>query len=220
MGPAILAQLLETLRRASLRPIPDALQEARYPGFYQIFLDGDPKYVGKTSRSIRVRLREHVSKLRGRIDLERVAAKFAFVEDPSLVDISENALIDFFGEHGLAEWNATGFGSKVTGYGRGKQVASEWAKQYPADLDWPIEAGSPVPILLDDLARQIGSAAPITFSLPTSQRTEFKKDHAEPIEVPESEKGFQDWVKVVRQFLAPGWKVEIQPLGWYIVKDD
>lgn len=220
LGPAILAQLLETLRRAPLRPIRDALKEARHPGFYQIFLDGDPKYVGKTSRSIRARLREHVSKLRGRVELERVGAKFAFVEDPSLVDVSENALIDYFGEHGLAEWNATGFGSKVTGYRRGKQIASQWAQKYPANLDWPITAGRAESISLYDLIKQIASASPITFSLPKSQRPQFRKDHQEPIAVAEGERGFQEWVDLVRGSLAPGWKVETHPMGWYVVKRD
>lgn len=219
LGPAILAQLLETLRRSPPLPIVEALKEAKYPGFYQIFLDGDPKYIGRTTRTIRARLREHVGKIRGRIPLDRIAAKFAFVEDPSLVDVSENALIQFFAEHGLADWNTSGFGSKVPGYRRGRQVASEWAEQFPADHAWPVEAGDEDPMSLYDLIRQVGRGAPITFSLPMSFRSAFRRDHAGDLSIPTSQRTFEEWVLMIEERLAPGWHIEKQASGWYVVRE-
>ncbi|MDP1861447.1 MAG: hypothetical protein Q8K82_22445 [Gemmatimonadaceae bacterium] len=41
VGPAILAQLLEKLDRIATMPLAAALN-ARYPGFYQIFVAGAP----------------------------------------------------------------------------------------------------------------------------------------------------------------------------------
>src|SRR6185437_7163950 len=92
VGPAILAQLLEKLERIPTMPLMNALG-ARYPGFYQLFMGGHPKYIGKTARPIGQRLKEHARKLRHRtgIDLDAISCKYAFVEDPSLVDVAEGA---------------------------------------------------------------------------------------------------------------------------------
>jgi hypothetical protein len=76
VGPAILAQLLEKLSHIPAKPLRESLN-AQYPGFYQLFLEGQSKYIGKTARPISERLREHVKKLRGRVPLDRVSCKFA-----------------------------------------------------------------------------------------------------------------------------------------------
>lgn len=222
LGPAILAQLLEKLRHIPLRPITTAIDEAKHPGFYHIYLDGEPKYIGKTSRAIGQRLREHVGKLRGRqgIDIDKVGCKYAFVEDPSLIDVSEGELISYFSQHGLAEWNTTGFGSKVPGYGRARQVASDWSEQYPPDLDHLIEAGSDDPIELYELVRQVAREAPTTFSVPTQHRGAFLRDHPKPLSVPREERPFREWAAEIEARLADGWFIDRQAPGWYIAKRD
>lgn len=199
-------------------PIQEAVKEAKHPGFYQILLDGEAKYIGRTARTIRVRLREHTKKLRGRIKLERVTCKYAFVEDPSLVDVSENALINYFTEHGLADWNASGFGSKVTGYGRGRQAVSDWAAEYPPDLDWPIPIEFTEQSMdLHTLIRRINAQAPITFSIPRKHRKEFRSDHSDPIEISRNELPFREWVSLIEGALTEGWTVDRQALSWYVV---
>ena len=219
VGPAILAQLLEKLEDIPRVPLLDAL-DAKYPGFYQLIYDGNPKYIGKTARPIGARLREHVGKLYGRrgIDLSKMDCRFAFVEDPSLVDVAEGALISFFAERGLAEWNASGFGSKVSGHGRGGQRASKWSLEYPPDLSLPITAGSDAPISVAALAKQIIADAPITLSVPNKYRTAFNAEHGELRRVPAAEMPFQQWVESLERMLSPGWRVDRQAESWYIEK--
>lgn len=218
IGPAILAQLREKLERIPLVSISDAL-DAKYAGFYQIFVAGEPKYIGKTARPIGQRLREHARKLAKRrgIDFATVTCRYAFVEDPSLVDVAEGALIEFFGAQGLAEWNTSGFGSKVTGHGRGAQAASEWAQSYPPDLDAVVEIEGPEVMSLFDLVRQVKSGAPITLSVPRKFVERFAEDHPMPI-VPKTRKlPFAKWVAVIEEYLHADWMVRREAESWYVV---
>jgi len=219
VGPAILAMLLEKLEHIPRTPLLQSL-DARYPGFYQLFLRGEPKYIGKTARPVGVRLKEHVSKLYGRqgIDLADMECRYAFVEDPSLVDVAEGALIAFFSERGMADWNTSGFGSKVPGHGRGGQRASAWAEVYPPDLRLPIGAGHEAPITIFLLAQQIIKEAPITLSIPTQFRAAFKAAHSAPRAIPFAELPFEEWVRYLEGRLEPGWIVDRKPSGWYIVQ--
>ena len=219
VGPAILVMLLEKLKRIPLMPLLDAL-DAPYPGFYQLFLEEKPKYIGKTARPVGQRLSEHVSKLYGRkgIDLAKMQCRYAFVEDPSLVDVAEGALISFFAKQGLADWNASGFGSKVTGHGRGGQKASKWSVEYPPDLSLLLTVGSGDPISVAALAGQIIKDAPITLSVPKAFRTAFREDHHESISVPIASLPFEKWVELLERRLAYGWRIDRKPEGWYIVR--
>jgi hypothetical protein len=219
VGPAILAQLLKKLETIPLSSVTNAL-DGKYPGFYQLFHKRQPVYIGKTARPIGDRLREHAKKLRDRegIDLAEVECRYAFVEDPSLVDVAEGALISFFGERGLAEWNQTGFGSKVTGHGRGGQAASKWAGKFLPKLDLPIEAGSDSPISVHTLHGQIRKKAPLTFSVPTAFRAAFLKQHSKKTSIPRAVRPFREWVDDLESRLARGWEVERTAMSWYITK--
>jgi hypothetical protein len=215
VGPAILSQLLEKLACIPVKPLRESL-DAPYPGFYQLFLEGQPKYIGKTARPISERLREHVKKLRGRVRLERVSCKFAFVEDPSLVDVAEGALIRFFSSHGLAEWNLSGFGSKDTGYGRSRQATSEFSAIFPPDLDFPVTAGGNEPLLLGTIQMQIKRQAPLPFSIPRGHQPRFRREHPVPILFSLETLPFSGWVARFEAHLAPGWRVARQAEGWYV----
>ncbi len=221
VGPAILAQLLQKLDRLATMPLPEAL-DAKYPGFYQIFIDGEPKYIGKTARPVGARLREHSKKLRGRkgIDFANVTYRYAFVEDPSLVDVAEGALIDFFAARGLADWNTTGFGSKVSGHGRGGQEASDWAKQFPSDLEMLIAGDGPMPLSLDAIVRQVASRSPITLSVPVKLREQFQREHDGIIGDGSSQRSFKQWIELIEDRLAPKWRLDRKAESWYIVRDE
>lgn len=216
VGPAILAQLLEKLRTLEIRPLADGMN-APHPGFYQLFLDGQPVYIGKTSRTVGERLGEHVKKLRGRVPPERIGCRFAYVEDPSLVDMAEGALIKFFDARGEAEWNRSGFGSKTTGYGRAGTRGADWDTEFPPDLNWPLQAGSNYPITLDALIRMIARRAPIPFSIPRTHRTAFNAAHTGTLNVAEETQTFRQWAELVERHLAAGWTIQRESRSWYIV---
>lgn len=219
VGPAILAQLLEKLDRLSTMPLHEAL-DAKYPGFYQIFLDGKPKYIGKTARPVGARLKEHTKKLRGRngIDVATITCRYAFVEDPSLVDVAEGALIDFFAARNMADWNTTGFGSKVSGHRRGEQEASDWAKEYPPDLDVVIDIEGELPRPLYPIIRQVAARSPITLSVPKNSRVDFQREHSAIVGTGMTERSFSAWIAMIDGLLAPGWVIDKKPESWYIVR--
>lgn len=219
VGPAILYQLLEKLRGLPNHSMSEGL-EAEHPGFYQLLLDEKPVYIGKTSRAIGARMREHVRKLRGRLSTERVTCRFAYVEDPSLVDVSENVLIRFFDELEATEWNHSGFGSKATGYGRAGQSTSDWGAQYPPDLDWPVEAGAGEEQTLKQIIDQLNRGAPITFSIPRKYRKAFDADHSNTIVEKITTMPFSEWVQWVEERLAPEWRIEKTSTGWYVTKKE
>ena len=216
VGPAILVQLLEKLRQLEGRPLADCLA-ASYPGFYQLFLDGRPVYIGKTSRPIGVRLGEHIKTIRGRIPHHRVGCRFAYVEDPSLVDMAEQALIRFFESFGEADWNRSGFGSKTTGYGRAGTRGANWDTDFPPDFGWPVEAGSVRPMTLAQLIRMINCNAPITFTIPTKLYGAFSAAHATSLNVVGATLPFRQWATFIERQLAAGWKIERQARSWYVV---
>lgn len=215
VGPAILTQLLQKLRQLEAVPLLAALK-ANYPGFYQLFLDGKPVYIGKTARPIGDRLAEHSKKISGRIPLERLTCKFAYVEDPSLVDVAEGTLINFFSVSEGGEWNRSGFGSKVTGYNRGRQSGSDWEAQFPPDLRWPIKAGAAQLMTLADLIKQIARNSPITFSLPKTHQTAFIATHPNRIHVPLQTRPFEDWIAFIERKISGDWAIDRQASAWYV----
>jgi hypothetical protein len=218
LGPAILAQLLQTLRRVPAMRVKKAIEMGKYPGFYQLVIEGQPVYVGKSSRPVGTRLREHLKKLSGRsgIDLDVVTVKFAFVEDPSLVDLSEDQLISFFAAHGEADWNQSGFGSKVSGYGRGRQKASEWDLKYPSDVERSIELQA-FSGTLYAFVRALAKKAPVTVSVPSEHRPSFKRCHPTTVDIEAAAMPFSDWGTVLNERLATGWSIDRQPTAWYLV---
>jgi hypothetical protein len=216
-GPAILAQVLEkisALPQVALEGV--TVRSAAYPGFYQLFQNGESKYIGRTIRPVGARLREHVRKLRGRIPLAAMTCRYLFVEDLSLVGLSEDSLIAYFHPLGLDEWGKMGFGSKATGHGRAGQT-SEWHAANPPDLNWLVTAGGVTPRTLRQLILEIARAAPLVISIPTKFRHQFDNDFPETASVPEITQPFSDWMTLVEGLLGEKWRIDRQPMAWYVV---
>jgi hypothetical protein len=218
-GPAILAQVREQLDILSIIPVDsDEAKGARYPGFYQLLSNEESKYIGRTIRPIGQRLREHIKKLRGRIPLEEIGCRFLYVEDLSLVGLSEDSLIAFFHPKGLDEWGKQGFGSKVTGHGRADQ-ASAWHEAHPPDLTWPITITGRSRSLLQHVT-EIAKQAPITISIPRRFKAGFSARFAEPIAASEQTRTFADWMTDLERILQPNWTIDRKPMAWYIIPVD
>lgn len=231
VGPAILAQVYAKLDRLPRLPLGAVAAErskkledahrqfpgvSEYRAFYQLFFKGESKYVGKTTRGVAVRLFEHQRKLFGRvgINLDDVECKYVFVEDPSLVDMAEGSLISYFG--GMASWNASGLGSKVTGAGRLDQKQSEWQRTYPPDFSVTVEAGGDEPMTLFALLKQLAVWAPVTLAIPKVQRSAFQADHPTAFDIRRVELLWVDWVKLLESHLAEGWAIERGTENWHV----
>lgn len=218
-GPAILAQVLEKIENLPIMPLLDVAKEsaAVYPGFYQLFRNNESVYVGRTIRPVGQRLGEHARKLRGRVPLSEMGARFLFVEDLSLVGLSEDAMIAYFHPLGLDPWGKMGFGSKATGFGRAGQE-SDWHEAFHADLGLMVMAGHAQPKTLRQLIVSIAKGAPLVFSIPRQLVADFDRDHPASFVVYPHERPFTDWIADVEARLANGWRVDRKPMAWYIVR--
>jgi hypothetical protein len=219
-GPAILAQVLEKIENLPILPLTDVAKEtaAVYPGFYQLFRNNESVYVGRTIRPVGQRLGEHARKLRGRVPLSQMGARFLFVEDLSLVGLSEDAMIAYFHPLGLDPWGKMGFGSKATGFGRAGQE-SDWHEAFHADLVLMVQAGHVQSKTLRQLIASIARGAPLVLSIPRQLVVQFDKDHPAPFVMYPHERPFTEWIADVESRLATGWRVDRKPMAWYIVRD-
>lgn len=212
------------------RLVPE-LRVADYPGFYQLFRNDDPVYVGRAA-SIAKRLAQHRKRLQGRVALAEMQCRFLVVEDPSLIAISEQTMISYFGET-ESPWQTLGFGSNATGVGRLAQE-SKWYAQYPPDLSYEVTVGGEwrIPrtgpnkgyrrkeLTLRQLVLQIAKGAPVTLSIPRKQKRRF--DEAHPGEQLEDAKTgtFASWIELLEARLQADWRVERRPMAWYIMPAD
>lgn len=217
-GPAILAQVLEQLEELPLMPLSEAAKSAKFPGFYQIFHNGKSRYIGRTVGRLGARLSNHIKRTRGRIPIEEMTCRYLYVEDLSLVGLSEDTLISYFHPRGLDEWGKSGFGSKVTGYNRAGQT-SGWDNLYPPDLELLITAGGER-TSIDSLIQEIARHSPITFSVPRWAKARLRSDFPAAFAVPQVRKSFQAWVDDIGARLAPTWRIARQPMAWYVVPVD
>lgn len=219
-GPAILAQVREKISDLPLTPLDDiTLERAPFPGFYQLFRNGGSVYVGRTIRPIAQRLTEHARKLRGRVRLTEMTVRYLFVEDLSLVGLSEDAMITYFHPLGLDAWGKMGFGSKAPGYGRARQQ-SEWHEANPPDLSFPVIAGNARALTLRQLISSVAQGAPVVLSVPVEHRTRFDTDHSARLREAVRERPFAEWIADIEARLAPGWRLSRQAMGWYLVHAD
>ena len=220
-GPAILAQVLEKMENLPILPLTNVTKEsaAIFPGFYQLFRNDESVYVGRTIRPVGQRLGEHARKLRGRVPLSEMGARFLFVEDLSLVGLSEDAMIAYFHPLGLDPWGKMGFGSKATGFGRAGQE-SDWHEAFHSDLGLVVQAGHAQPKTLRQLVASIAKGAPLVLSIPRQLVVQFDKDHPALFVMYPHERPFTEWIADVESRLAGGWRVDRKPMAWYIVHDD
>jgi hypothetical protein len=219
-GPAILAQVLEKISSLPISLLTDVAKEsaAVYPGFYQLFRKSESVYVGRTIRPVGQRLGEHARKLRGRVPLTEMGARFLFVEDLSLVGLSEDAMIAYFHPLGLDPWGKMGFGSKATGFGRAGQE-SGWHDAFHADLSIAVQAGHAQPRTLRQLVASIAKGAPLVLSIPRQLVARFDEDHPGVFVTYPHTRAFTEWIADVESRLASGWRVDKKPMAWYIVRD-
>jgi hypothetical protein len=147
-----------------------------------------------------------------------MTARYLFVEDLSLVGLSEDAMIAYFHPLGLDSWGKMGFGSKATGFGRAGQ-ASEWHEANPPDLSFPVQAGHTRPKTLRQLVAIVAQGGPLVLSVPDTHRIQFDQDHPSANVVPPRELPFQEWIREIESKLARGWRIDKRPMAWYIVPD-
>jgi len=167
---ALLSRLIEvldtldysTLSASNVADIPEE------QGVYQLFLDGNLVYIGKTDADagLNKRLSRHARKIMHRVDLDpaRVAFKAVRIFVFTAVDL-EADLIRHYGGVKLIGWNGSGFGSNDPGRERDttRVDPKNFDAQFPIDIDrslaFAVEQGETAAAALSRLK----DALPYTF---------------------------------------------------------
>jgi hypothetical protein len=126
------------LSSASLKDIPEE------QGVYQLFLDGQLVYVGKTDAEagLHRRLSRHSRKILHRVDLDPIRVSFKAVRIFVFTAMDLEAdLIRHYGGVKKIDWNGSGFGSNDPGRERDttKVKPENYDAKFPIDVDRKIE---------------------------------------------------------------------------------
>lgn len=182
---ALLARLVATLdamQRAPLKTdILDKIPETQ--GVYQIFLDEQLVYIGKTDAEAGLcqRLRRHHRKTQHRIGLDtaRLSFKAVRIYVFTAVDL-ETQLINHYGGRSKVVWNGSGFGSNDPGRERDttKYKNEHFDLKYPIDIDLEIAMKRATSKVADDILAALKEALPYVFRYQSAGK-KSRKAHAD-----------------------------------------
>lgn len=143
-------------------------------GVYQLFLDNDLVYIGKTDgeAGLRKRLTRHYNKLQHRIglDINQITFKAVKIYVFTAIDL-ETQLIKHYGGVKSVKWNGTGFGSNDPGKSRDGTVYKKdhFDAQYPINVDIDVSLDTTEKSVADILT-EIKHSIPYTFRFETNNR--------------------------------------------------
>ncbi|SDM62423.1 hypothetical protein SAMN04488074_12460 [Lentzea albidocapillata subsp. violacea] len=163
---ALADQLAEAL--SLLEPAPliagqvDTLQSR--PGVYELYVGDKRVYVGKASKDLRTRLRNHLIKLSGRAGIDPLTIGFLclYVDEDLEAAAPETLLIKKYRKIGEVPWNTNGFGNKDPGRNRdGSLVAAKhFDALYPIDLMKDVHGLEVRPYKIDEFLDAVKLALP------------------------------------------------------------
>lgn len=149
------------LSAASVADIPDA------QGVYQLLLDDEIVYIGKTDAEagLRKRLERHALKIQHRRNLDpaRVSFKAVRIFVFTAIDL-ETQLIRHYAREGT-RWNNRGFGANDPGRRRDmtRVRSTNFDAVYPIDLDWDLGIDFSDAATAGEVVAQLKQALPYTF---------------------------------------------------------
>nr|WP_053211451.1 GIY-YIG nuclease family protein [Streptomyces antibioticus] len=187
----------------------------RHKGVYQLYRHGEPVYIGKADVTLGQRLRKHLKKLSGRmnIHLEWMSFKALSVDEDFAAVAPEKLLIDRFQEDDQAPWNENGFGINDPGVERDTTVFGEdhFDQLYPADLNWVIRDLPEGPQSLRAVLKFAKAALPYTFRYAyyRTARESFYDQFEVTIE--QSEMTANEFFRFVSHQLPEEWQIMVLP---------
>lgn len=145
---ALLAKLIDAFDDLDAAPLDlenvSQLPEAQ--GIYQLLLDGEIVYIGKTDHKsgLLKRLSRHACKIQHRrnLTIPQVTFKAIRVYVFTAIDLESQLIRHYRGKFAVS-WNNSGFGSNDPGRNRDKTAAlpNTFDVLYPIDLDHPLQLG-------------------------------------------------------------------------------
>lgn len=137
-------------------------------GIYQLYLDGELVYVGKTDADsgLSSRLRRHERAIRHRVGLDpgRVSFKALRVYVFTAIDL-ETQLISHYGGYDVVRWNGSGFGANDPGRQRDTTTyrPDHFDVVFPIDIDRPLEITFPHTATAAEVLNAVKNTVPYVF---------------------------------------------------------
>jgi hypothetical protein len=224
---ALLEQLVELFDQMSAEVLSaeNVAGVEEVQGVYQLFLDGQIKYIGKTDSEsgLHNRLTRHAKKIEGRpnLDTARVTFKAVHIYVFTAMDL-EALLIRHYGLTSANSWNSSGFGSNDPGRQRDttRLKPTHFDKLYPISLANQVnldvsEEGCTVHEVLAELKRKV----PFVIRFETLEPTS-RQPHEDLVSTTMQLDRLSDSVESillqVGRALGPSWQVTAFP-GYVIV---
>lgn len=195
-------------------------------GIYQLFLDGELVYIGKTDADagLQTRLRRHSKKIQGRIGLNssRVTFKAVRIYVFTAMDLEE-LLIAHFGLTSTNSWNNSGFGANDPGRERDSTRLKEhhFDKKYPIQLQLPVDVGADGKAQsVNDVLVKLKKAVPYLIRSQTASGGS-KRPHEDlvktPITIPaKKELTAERILRLIKTALGVEWQVTALP-GYVVI---
>lgn len=175
-----LVEVLDSMEAAPLNgeglaPIPEA------QGVYQLFLDGQLTYIGKTDAEAGLarRLTRHSRKIRHRqgLDPSRITFKAVRIFVFTAIDLETQLIRHYTGKEGTP-WNGSGFGANDPGRERDTSKPGSFDSQFPIDIDLPLEMTLEGTMSAAEVATKLKSALPYTLRFQSAGKGS-RKPHPE-----------------------------------------
>jgi hypothetical protein len=194
---------------ANVNEIPEA------QGVYQLLLDGEVVYIGKTDAEagLKNRLRRHAYSIqhRSNLDPENVTFKAVRVFVFTAMDL-ETQLISHYGS---SAWNFSGFGSNDPGRNRDntRLKPEGFDASYPIDIDRQVDIEWPENPAAAQIVKSLKAALPYTFRY--ESRPGGRKLHpdfeAAQVTLSAGPHTVRTLVEAVIQALPTGWQATALP---------
>nr|WP_316655720.1 GIY-YIG nuclease family protein [uncultured Gellertiella sp.] len=167
---ALLEKLIDAIERVEAAPlsVSSLSNVPETQGIYQLFLDGNLVYIGKTDAEsgLHRRLSRHLRKTMYRqgLDSNRLTFKAMRIFVFTAIDL-ESDLIAYYGGVRSIAWNGSGFGSNDPGRERDttRIEPNNFDALFPIDIDRQIPFSIPVPESAAAVLARLKDALPYTL---------------------------------------------------------
>ncbi|MGI6247282.1 MAG: GIY-YIG nuclease family protein [Pseudochelatococcus sp.] len=211
---ALLDHLVRALDELEQAPL-DAINLSGVPeaqGVYQLFLDGQLVYIGKTDAESGLfrRLTRHSTKVNHRsgLDPARVSFKAIRIFVFTAMDL-ETQLIKHYTAGDGTRWNGSGFGSNDPGRNRDNSTPGTFDREFPIDIDYLLDADFSGTKSAAAVANQLKALLPYTFRFqthPPRSRTPHPDLANTEVTMPHGQMTARRVIEELVRQLPPGWQ--------------
>ncbi|MGH4000941.1 MAG: Eco29kI family restriction endonuclease [Pseudonocardiaceae bacterium] len=179
---------------------------------YELFLAGQRVYVGKASKSLPARLRNHARKLSGRggLTLANVSFICLYVDEDLEAAAPETLLIKKYRNTGGSPWNTNGFGNKDPGRNRDTSeiAANHFDALYPINLNATVEL-APGRWQVEELLNEVKAQLP--YNLRYDRRAKPRGDYQATLHVESPTPSTRQLAELIIGALPIGWQLTALP---------